>query len=259
MGQGGKIYGIIVAGGRGKRMGPFTDTHPKALYPILGKPIIVHQILQLKEAGITDIVISEGYLADQIHEVLGDGSNFGVEIQHFVETDYQTMGNAGVIKRAMKRLNLSQEDKVVVVFGDIYSDINIRAALQQHRETKADITLINIPHTEPLGVCRVNEETGRVEAFVEKPNEASSGFYIFSEQVLDCLPDEGNLSVDVLMPLINNHQLEGVYAYLHDEDEGFWYHITTEEDVFRINSDLGKKKEDDAGRYISFAPSPEIY
>jgi len=246
MEQSGKVYGMIVAGGKGERMGQYTDNHPKALYPIFGKPLILHQILQLQKAGITDIVISEGYLADQLQEVLGDGSNFGVKIQHFVETDYQAMGNAGVIRSAMKRLNLSEQDQVVVFFCDIYSDIDIETALQQHGEYRADITLITIPHDEPLGVCKVNEKTGEVGAFIEKPNEAASGVYIFSGKVLSHLPDKGNLSIDVLMPMIKKGLL-GVYAFRH---EGAWYHIVTKEDASRIEDDLRVEREGSAGYSI---------
>jgi NDP-sugar pyrophosphorylase family protein len=253
MGQGGKVYGIIMAGGRGERMGSFTNTQPKALYPVLGKPLILHQILLAKEAGITDIVVSEGYLAGQIQEALGDGSSLGVEIKHFVETDYERMGNAGVIKSAMGRLNLTEQDQVVVFFCDIYSDIDIKAALRQHQEKQADITLITIPHEEPLGICRVDQETRQVDYFIEKPNEAASGLYIFSGNVWEHFPDEGNLSVDVFMPDIKNGSLT-VYAYKH---EGFWYHVITEEDVSRIESDFNVRKEGRAGDPMFLVCHPE--
>lgn len=106
---------MIFAAGRGERMRPLTDTTPKPLLKVRGRPLIVWHILNLVKAGITDIVINHAHLGEQIEAALGDGSQFGARLRYSPET--QALETAGGIAQARHLLG---EEPFVAVSGDIY-------------------------------------------------------------------------------------------------------------------------------------------
>jgi len=106
---------MILAAGRGERMRPLTDTCPKPLLPVRGRPLIVWHIQNLVRAGITDIVINHAHLGHMIEEALGDGSRFGANIQYSREA--QALETAGGIANA---LHLLGDEPFLALSGDIY-------------------------------------------------------------------------------------------------------------------------------------------
>jgi len=110
---------MILAAGRGERMGALTKETPKPLLIFKGKPLIVWHIEKLAVAGFTDIVINVSYLAKKIKDYLGDGSQWGVRI--FFSDEHPVLETAGGIKKA---LPLLKSDPFLVINSDIYSDIN---------------------------------------------------------------------------------------------------------------------------------------
>ena len=117
---------MILAAGRGERMRPLSDHTPKPLLPVGGKPLIVWQIERLAAAGIDEIVINHAHLGAQIETALGDGSNFGVQIQYSPEAE--ALETAGGIRQALPLLG---EAPFLVVSGDVYCDCNYRQLLAQ--------------------------------------------------------------------------------------------------------------------------------
>jgi N-acetyl-alpha-D-muramate 1-phosphate uridylyltransferase len=105
---------MIFAAGRGERMRPLTDSCPKPLLKVRGRPLIVWHILNLVRAGITDIVINHAHLGDMIEEALGDGSRFGARIAYSAEGT--ALETAGGVARAR---HLLDNEPVVAVAGDI--------------------------------------------------------------------------------------------------------------------------------------------
>lgn len=110
---------MILAAGRGERMRPLTDSTPKPLLAIHGRPLIQHHIESLKQAGITDIVVNVSWLKDQLIEFLGDGSRFGVDIT-LSEEPPGALETAGGIVQALDALG----DRFIVVNSDVYTDFD---------------------------------------------------------------------------------------------------------------------------------------
>lgn len=117
---------MILAAGRGNRMAPLTDTCPKPLLKVAGKPLIIHHIERLKRAGITRIVINVSYLADQLMHALGDGSALGVSIEWSHEPE--ALETAGGIRHALPLLG---DAPFLLVNGDIWTDFDFTRLIQQ--------------------------------------------------------------------------------------------------------------------------------
>ena len=184
---------VVMAGGEGTRLRPLTSNRPKPLVPIINKPIAQHIIEHLKRAGITDIVITLYYLAEEIQGFFGDGSEHGVNIVYSIEDT--PLGTAGSVRKAWEHL---KDDTFIIVSGDALTDIDIPRALEYHRKNQSEATLV-LQHVEnPLefGVV-ITDDDGRIRRFLEKPSwgevfsdTVNTGMYILEPQVLD-LMDEG--------------------------------------------------------------------
>ena len=112
---------MILAAGRGERMRPLTDMIPKPLLPVGGKPLIVHHIDRLREAGFHEIVINLGHLGHLIPKTLGDGSRYGVKLLYSDEQESGALESLGGIVKALPLLG---EEPFLVINGDIYCDYN---------------------------------------------------------------------------------------------------------------------------------------
>ncbi len=134
---------MILAAGRGERMRPLTDSCPKPLLPINGKPLIVYHIEALSRAGIDSIVINTSWLADQIVNALGDGADYGVKIRYSHEP--QALETAGGIIHALPLL----DDEFIVVNGDVFSDFDF--VNLKDFERSAQLVLVDNPLHHPDG------------------------------------------------------------------------------------------------------------
>ncbi|UPG93626.1 N-acetylmuramate alpha-1-phosphate uridylyltransferase MurU [Luteibacter aegosomatissinici] len=139
-------HALILAAGRGERMRPLTDTTPKPLLEVHGKPLIVHHIEKLAAAGVNYIAINTSHLADQFPEALGDGSRWGVRIRYSYEgpTPLETGGGM------LKALPLLGSEPFIVVSADIWSDIDY-AALPWEPEGVAHLVMVPNPDFHPKG------------------------------------------------------------------------------------------------------------
>lgn len=181
---------VVMAGGEGTRLRPLTQNRPKPLVPVLNKPIAQHIIEHLKRAGITDIIITLYYLAEEIEGFFGDGSDFGVNIIYSIEDT--PLGTAGSVKKAEEHL---QDDTFIIVSGDALTDIDIPKALAYHQRNKSQATLV-LQHVEnPLefGVV-ITDDDGRIRRFLEKPSwgevfsdTVNTGMYIIEPGTLDLM------------------------------------------------------------------------
>ncbi len=134
---------MILAAGRGKRMRPLTDSCPKPLLPIKGKPLIGYHLEALKKAGIDSVVINVSWLADQIQQALGDGSSYGLKIQYSVEEE--ALETAGGIIQALDKL----DDEFIVVNGDVFCGYDFSRLLNLSRD--AHLVLVANPRHNPAG------------------------------------------------------------------------------------------------------------
>lgn len=132
---------VILAGGYGTRLKPFTDTAPKPMYPFEGKPFLEHLIKQVKSFGITDILLLLGYLPEVISEYFRDGAKWGIHIQYSVTpVEYDT----GLrLRRAWQEDKLAPE--FLLMYCDNYCPINFAQQLRSFRENRALISLLPMP------------------------------------------------------------------------------------------------------------------
>jgi mannose-1-phosphate guanylyltransferase len=178
----------------------------------------------LRGQGIDDVIISCGFLADSVREVLGDGSQLGIRLR-FVE-EPEPRGTAGAIKLAEPML----DERFLMLNGDVLTDIDLRAQIAQHERTGARATLALVPVEDPsaYGVV-ILEEDRAVRDFVEKPgpgevdsNLISAGAYVLEREILDLVEPDRNVSIEreVWPRLIGN----GLYG---SPSESYWLDIGT--------------------------------
>lgn len=173
-----KTQAIILAGGQGMRLRPYTTILPKPLMPLGDYPIAEVIIRQLKRAGLKNITISTGHLAELIEAYFGDGKKWGVNIRYVRE---QTpLGTAGALK-----LVRVWEDDVLVINGDVLTDINFKELMVWHRRHKAmaTITIKKRVVKTNFGVIDADAE-GNLTTYIEKPehqSHVSMGIYILQK------------------------------------------------------------------------------
>ena len=128
---------VILAGGKGTRMGAMTEFIPKPMVPLMRKPILEHQIHFAKKYGFDDIIISTGYMGDVIRDYFKDGKEWGVHIQY--SPDPFPLGTAGAVKHLEQEL----KDNFVLFYGDTIMDIDLNSLVQLHvkKESMATISV----------------------------------------------------------------------------------------------------------------------
>ena len=184
---------IILAGGDGTRLKAVTGPLPKPMVPLLGRPLMEYTLLLLKKHGFTEICAAVRYRAKDIMEHFGDGAAFGVQLRYREEHD--AWGTAGAVRRC--RDFIGGED-VLVISGDAACDFDLRALWRRHRERGAAATLALSREAEPLRYgLAVTEESGRIRAFIEKPDWprvvtdlVNTGIYVLSPRALDAVPPD---------------------------------------------------------------------
>jgi len=179
---------VVMAGGEGSRLRPLTSRRPKPLAPIVNKPVMEHILDLLRRHGITEVVATLHYLADEIESYFGDGSAFGVSLRYVVEDT--PLGTAGAVKLAESML---RDDSFLIISGDALTDMDLSAMLQHHRSTNADATIALQRVTNPLeyGVV-VTDERARITRFLEKPSwgeifsdTINTGIYALEPSIFD--------------------------------------------------------------------------
>src|SRR2546423_501673 len=130
---------VILAGGRGTRLGSLTEALPKPMVPIAGQPLLEHQLGVLKRYGIDEVILSTGYRAEAVEDYFHDGSNFGVHISYAREDS--PLGTAG----ALKSLERELYKDFLVIYGDVLFDLNLARLLAFHQEHGSAGTLVLHP------------------------------------------------------------------------------------------------------------------
>ena len=189
---------MILAGGMGTRLRPLTFSIPKPLLPVGEKPILQKIMEQLRDAGITDLVLATGYQAELIRAFCGDGSKFGVSITYVHE--HQPLGTAGPAG-ALKG-QLTPGELLLLMNGDLITDLDFREFVESSRASGCDLTVAYAKHTyrSPYGVLSIVD--GAVQGVTEKPATEyaiSAGIYCLSGAALDLIPEEAFYTMPELM------------------------------------------------------------
>lgn len=134
---------VIVAGGRGLRLSSVIGDLPKVLVPVGGKPVLQHQLELAAAAGIEEVSIFAGHLADKIHDFVGDASRFGLKVRIFTENE--PLGNAGAVLQSLDLL----PQNFFVVYGDLMMAVDLERMAKRHLEREADLTILVHPNDHP--------------------------------------------------------------------------------------------------------------
>jgi mannose-1-phosphate guanylyltransferase len=256
------MQAVILAGGEGTRLRPLTSTVPKPVVPLVDRPFIVYMLEWLRRHGIDDVVMSCGFLATAVHNVLGDGSQFGLRLR-FVE-EPEPRGTAGALKFAEALL----DKRFLMLNGDILTDLDLEAQLAQHERTGAQATLALVGVNDPsaYGLVRLHDDDS-VKEFVEKPNAdqidtslISAGSYVLERDVLDLIPADRKVSIEreVWPRLVG----DGLFGFA---DEAYWMDIGTPERYLQGTFDIleGNVRTAVADKlatsYLDIDPSAEVH
>lgn len=222
------MQALILAGGKGTRLRPLTVYTPKPIVPFLNRPFLLYQIEILRRAGINDITLSLSYQPDKIEQILGDGSDYGVNLRFITEPS--PMGTGGAYKFAASDIR----ETTVVLNGDILTDLDIEKVVEFHQAKNATATIVLTPVENPsaYGLVETGAD-GEVLRFREKPmaeeladlttNNINAGIYVLEPEVLDLIPAGENHSFEYnVFPDLLAHE-KSFYAYvLRDE---YWRDI----------------------------------
>lgn len=228
---------IILVGGQATRLRPLTCNTPKAILPVLNTPFLEYVIRHLSKHRIKDIILAQGYLAQPIEHYLGDGSRLGVKLNYVVEDT--PLGTAGAVKNAEKYL----DETFLMLNGDIFTDLDITAMIEHHRERKAKATIALTPVDDPTSYGLVETEArGRITQFLEKPspsqvttNMINAGTYVLEPDILAQIPPQTKVSIErEVFPLLLE-QGKPVYAY---PSPAYWIDTGTPEKYLQLHRDL---------------------
>jgi len=222
---------VILAGGLGTRLAPYTTIFPKPLMPLGEKPILETIIKQLKYHGFTEVVLAVGYLSELIKAYFGDGSSFGIKIRYSKEDT--PLGTAGPLS-LIEGLN----EDFLVMNGDILSSISYSKLIDSHKKKKSIATIAVNRRTMNVdyGVIKY-DKNNIITDYIEKPKlhyDVSMGIYVFSSKVLESIPKNKRLDFpDLIMKLVKTG--ESVSCYLSDD---YWLDIGRHEDYEKAQNEF---------------------
>jgi NDP-sugar pyrophosphorylase family protein len=221
---------VILAGGRGSRLYPFTASLPKPLLPIGDRPLIELIVRRMSSFGATRITVAVNHLADLVESFLGDGRRFGVPIDYVRESaPLGTAGPLGLLDR--------WKGPLVVTNGDVLSDIDVGALLGCHRERDASLTIATMVQKLRIesGVLTTDASL-RVAGIVEKPSvehRINLGVYVLAEHLAELIVPNERLEMPQLAEQLINRG-EPVIAYDH---RGRWLDIGSPEDFAKAQAE----------------------
>lgn len=224
---------VIMAGGLGTRLSPLTDSLPKPMVEVGGRPLLEQILLRFRACGFRDFVFSVNYMADVIEDHFGDGSDFGVGIRYIREE--KRMGTAG----SLSLLTVSSERPVFVTNGDVLSGADYEAMMTFHCRRGAEATIAVNTYSEQIQYGVITVENQKVVKIEEKPVVnflANSGIYIVQGSVLKMLPKGEFFDMPSLLNQLAEKN-DRVIAYpLHE----YWQDIGNMHDLERARKRFGE-------------------
>lgn len=226
---------VVLAGGRGTRLAPYTTLLPKPLMPIDDMPVLEILLRRLRAAGYRRVHLAVGHLAELIEAFFGDGSRFGVEIVYLREdAPLGTAGPLGSIEPS--------EEHVLVMNGDLFTTLDFNAVVATHRERHAAATIAIRRREVPVEFGVVRAADGFVAAFEEKPvlsYEVSMGVYVFGAAALAQLERGVHVDFPEFLQLLLD---QGLRVAVHRSDD-FWLDIGRAEDYELAQSRFDELRE----------------
>lgn len=231
------MQAVILAGGKGKRLAPYTTILPKPLMPIADMPILEIVLLQLKKHGFTNIVLAVGHLAGLIQAYCGDGSRWGLNITYSMEDE--PLGTAGPLS-----LIDDLEENFLVMNGDLLTNIDYSDLMKLHLQkgALATVSMYNKDVPISLGVLKL-DDSGNIIDYIEKPTltyKVSMGIYILNRKILDHIEKGKYLDFPVLIKqLIEEHEKVAGYDFT-----GYWMDIGRHEDYSKVLEEFNSIRDE---------------
>jgi NDP-sugar pyrophosphorylase family protein len=224
------MHAVILAGGKGTRLRPYTTCLPKPLVPVGEQPILSIIVRQLKEAGVKRVTLAVDHLAELIMAFFGNGQKYGVEIDYSL--DPFPLGTVGPV-RLIKNL----PEHFLVMNGDTLTDLPYEKVFRSHLSAGANLTIARFRRKVPVdfGVLTLDERSHRVVGFEEKPIQfldVSMGIYVFSRKLLKRIPADTPYGLDdlVLGMLADS---DPINTFPHD---GHWLDLGRPDDYDKANN-----------------------
>lgn len=200
---------VILAGGKGERLRPFTDEHPKPLYPVQNKPFIIYLLEQVKDFGIEEVVLLLGYMHEQIEELLGDGLGLGIKIIYDITPVEYDTGDRLIHAKEML------EERFLLMYCDNYCTIDYERLVRECFDNDSDIQLSVYANKDKYTNDNliVNKDSGLVEMYDKsRTHEGLSGvdigYAIIKKSVVDGLTAPvGNFAAAVYTKIVDQHKM----------------------------------------------------
>ncbi len=232
---------IILAGGKGTRLGVLTKDLPKPMVPLLGKPLVEYQVELCKRYGLSEIIFIVNHLKQPLIDHFGDGCDFGIKISYFEESE--PLGTVGGIKEIE---HLLTED-FLILYGDVLVDMDLNRLFKFHREKQSEATLVVHPNDHPYDSDLVElDENERVTAVHPKPHNADTYYhnmvnaatYVFSPKVLTHLENgvKADFGKNIFPQLIDKIRMFGYNTTEYLKDMG------TPERLEQVSADIQSGK-----------------
>lgn len=233
----------ILCGGRGERLKPLTDYFQKVMIPIGPKklPLLAYIIALVRHYGITDIVLLTGYRSQDIRHYFGDGSSHNVSLT-YSEDEKGVKGSLNAVSNAIRSGAISKCDQLLIYYGDVLTELDMKELLASHRKSRADVTLVlDDGYTLPVGVAEV--KGGKVTAFREKPRmdiSVTTGVMVAGPKGMDLMKNfasktNTDLMTDYVPELIRRKgKVEAFY------NRKKWFDVGTVSSFEKLNEELGR-------------------
>ncbi len=230
---------VILAAGKGTRMGPLTENRPKAMLPIANRPLLEHIIVAIRAAGIRKFLVVTGYCKEKIKDRFGDGDSLGVDIEYIEQQNQK--GTADAIAAARDFIS----ERFLVTNGDVLTGIQDMKNILDARE-EVVMAAKRVASPEQYGILYV--KGNRVEKIVEKPetalsNLANAGIYVFEPSIFDAIDGtspspRGEYEItDSIQSLIDSGKTSGYVSLEKWQDIGFPWHLLEANEMMLKNDE----------------------
>jgi len=229
---------VVLSGGKGTRLAPYTKLLPKPLMPIGDMPILEILLRQMKYSGVDEVILAVGHMKEMLWSFFQDGSQHGLKIRYSFEE--QPLGTAGPLT-----LIDNLDETFLVTNGDVLTNLDFQELIQVHKKSQAAATIaMHARRVEiDLGVLELKEGANDILGYIEKPTydfRVSMGIYVFEPRVLGYIPSDRYYDFpDLVQKLIENN--ERVVGYPFD---GYWQDLGSPDDYERAIVDF------DANRHL---------
>lgn len=225
------IDAVIMAGGRGQRLQPLTDSIPKPLLKVGNKAIMEHNLDRLALFGIDDFWVSVKYLGEQIEDHFGQGNDKNVKIQYVWEQE--PLGTIG----AVSKIENFEHDYILVTNSDLLTNIDYEQFFLEFTKHDADLAVLTIPYQVSIPYAVLETIDGEVKSFKEKPTYtyySNGGIYLMKKDVLKYIPKESFFNAtDLMEELIKNNLKVVSYPFV-----GYWLDVGKHEDFEKAQKDI---------------------